>query len=99
MEVSCQLQTPAVLFPEKKIFRYQLNRKLGWSHSRIGRPGKQENPFPMSEMEPPFLGRRACNLFIIPTDLSRFILRSELIGRMGEFEMWLVKERKTVGRE
>jgi hypothetical protein len=52
----------------------------------------------MLEIEPSFLGHPVYTLFNIPTDLSRFILCSDKIGRMGEFEMWEGIQSETVDR-
>jgi hypothetical protein len=61
-----------LLYPSGKICRYLLNRRLGGPQGRPGQFTEQQNVFPLSAIEPRFLGRPVCSLFTTTATPSIF---------------------------
>jgi hypothetical protein len=68
MEVCGQIHNPAALSSGHRP-RYPMCRKLGGSQNRSGRYRVEKNLFPLPGIETRFLGRPACSLVAIPTEL------------------------------
>jgi hypothetical protein len=78
MEVSGQLQAPAVLPPWKK-FWYSLDRRLGGPQSRSGRCGEEKNFEHLPAVLPPIIQSVAQRY---TTELTLLLLREEHIHNM-----------------